>query len=90
MKPQIVRTTIALPTALLEAADHAVSVGAARSRNELFAEALRRLLAEIDRAAIDASFAGMDKDPEYLVESAALERELDHSSWEAFKKAEHS
>jgi len=40
-----IRTTVALPAELLEAADQAVREGKARSRNELLATALRRELA---------------------------------------------
>jgi Arc/MetJ-type ribon-helix-helix transcriptional regulator len=88
MSAPTVRTTIALPEDLLKAADQAVAEGAARSRNELLAMAVRQLLAERRRAAIDADFAGMDGDREYLAESAALEAGLDRSSWETLREAE--
>jgi metal-responsive CopG/Arc/MetJ family transcriptional regulator len=88
MSRSLVRTTVALPEDLLKAADRAVEEGAARSRNELLALALRRLLAAHRRAAIDAGFAGMGEDPDYRAESAALEAGLDRSSWEAFHQAE--
>jgi predicted RNase H-like HicB family nuclease len=39
-------------------------------------------------ASIDAGFAGMDGDREYLAESAALEAGLDRSSWETLRAAE--
>ncbi len=84
----LVRTTVALPADLLNAADQAVEEGAARSRNELLALALRNLLAAHRRAAIDAGFAGMSGDPDYRAESATLEAGLDRSSWETFHHAE--
>jgi hypothetical protein len=65
-----------------------VAEGAARSRNDLLAMALQHLLAERQRAAIDAEFADMGSDPDYLAESAALEAGFDRSSWEAFHHAE--
>ena len=78
-----VRTTITLPAELLAAVDQVIAEGAARSRNDLLAAALRDLLAARRRAAIDADFVGMGSDEDYLAESALLERGLDASSWEA-------
>ena len=83
-----IRTTVALPADLLRAADQAVAEGAADSRNDLLALALRRLLAERQRAAIDAGFVGMADDVEYAAESALLEEGFDRSNWEAFRQAE--
>lgn len=88
MKAESARTTITLPKDLLEAVDRAVSAGLARSRNDLVAEVLRRLLAEEQRVAIDATFSGMDDDTMYLDESSALERGFDQSSWEVLRRAE--
>ena len=88
MSGKLVRTTVALPADLLKAADQAVEQGAARSRNELLAQALRHLLAAYSRAAIDAGFAGMGEDLDYRVESATLEAGFDRSSWETFHQAE--
>ena len=84
MSTSTVRTTIALPEDLLKAADQAIAEGVARSRNDLLALALRHLLAERQRAAIDAAFAGMGADPDYVAETATLEAGLDRSSWEVF------
>lgn len=47
-------TTVSLPRDLLDAVDRAVGTGVARSRNDLFATALRHYFAEQRRAAVDA------------------------------------
>jgi len=85
---EVRRTTIALPRGLLEAADRAVDAGVAESRNDLLAEALRRFLAELRRAAIDAAFDGMAGDTDYLAEAELLEEGLDQASWETLQAAE--
>ena len=90
MRPETVRTTVALPASLLRAADRAVAEGAARSRNDLVAMAIQQLLAARARATIDEGFAGMGRDREYLAESSLLEAGLDRSSWEVFQQAESS
>ncbi len=88
MNSDVSRTTVALPKALLDAADRAIEAGVAKSRNDLLAEALRRFLAEQRRTAIDAAFVGMATDTEYLAEAELLEKGLDRSSWEALQAAE--
>ncbi|HWE60461.1 MAG TPA: ribbon-helix-helix domain-containing protein [Chloroflexota bacterium] len=88
MRTPTVRTTVALPKDLLKAADHAVAEGIARSRNDLLAMALRQLLAAHQRTIIDAGFAGMGSDLDYLAESATLDAGLDRSSWQTFRQAD--
>jgi len=72
MATHTVRTTLVLPADLLAAVDQAVQTGKARSRNELVAMALRRELAAQQRAAIDAAFAAMAKDPAYQAEAQEM------------------
>lgn len=88
MTSPTVRSTVALPRELWEAVDQAVAEGAAKSRNELLALAIRRLLAERQRAAIDAGFTGMGEDAAYNAEVAILEAGFDRSSWEMLLRAE--
>ena len=88
MTSPVIRTTVALPSDLLEAADQAVREGRARSRNELLAAALRRELAEQKRAEIDAAFADMADDAEYQTESDSIAREFARADWEAWQLAE--
>jgi metal-responsive CopG/Arc/MetJ family transcriptional regulator len=88
MAAHTVRTTITLPANLMEAADEAVRNGKARSRNELLVTALRRELEAQERAAIDAAFAHMADDVEYLAEAQAIAEEFAEADWEAFRLAE--
>ncbi len=88
MPARTTRTTVTLPTDLLTAADRAVRAGEARSRNELVANALRRELASIERAAIDAAFAGMADDQAYLGEAQAISDEFAPTDWEAYRLGE--
>jgi metal-responsive CopG/Arc/MetJ family transcriptional regulator len=88
MKWQTVRTTLTLPSELLEATDLAVSQGKAKSRNEFVAQALRHELAAIHRAEIDAALAEMAQNPEYQTEVLKMEAEFATGSWEALQFAE--
>ena len=88
MPTQTTRTTVTLPTDLLTAADRAVRAGEARSRNELVANALRRELASIERAAIDAAFAGMADDSAYLDEARVISDEFASADWETYQVGE--
>lgn len=88
MSARTIRTTIALPADLMTAADEAVRAGHARSRTELIAKALERELAAQRRAAIDAAFAEMANDAEYLAEARAMAEEFVSLEWEAFRRAE--
>ena len=90
MPDQTVRTTVALPAVLLQAADQAVREGKAKSRNDLLAAALRRELAAIKRAAIDAAFAEMGHDEAYQKLARQLTEEFAISDWEAFQLGEQS
>jgi metal-responsive CopG/Arc/MetJ family transcriptional regulator len=84
----IVRTTLALPIELLEAADRAVRKGKAKSRNEFVTQALRRELVAQKRAEIDAAFASMADDIEYQTEAAMISNEFVKADWEAFEIGE--
>ncbi len=88
MTSRTVRTTVALPTDLLEAADRVVRAGRARSRNDLLVTALRRELAAQERAAIDAAFADMARDADYQAEATAIAAEFAAADWEALHRAE--
>ena len=83
-----VRTTLALPSDLLEAIDRAVQEGTAHSRNDFVAQSLRRELAARERTAIDAAFAAMADDLEYLTEAQSIATEFAAADWEALQRAE--
>jgi metal-responsive CopG/Arc/MetJ family transcriptional regulator len=82
------RTTLALPDAVLERVDRAVREGKAPSRNEFVADALRRALDALERAAIDAAFAEMADDPEAREEARRITEEFARADREALEAAE--
>jgi metal-responsive CopG/Arc/MetJ family transcriptional regulator len=88
MPKQAVRITIVLPEELLQAIDQAVQKGKASSRNQLIAIALRRELATLEQAEIDADFAGMAQDRNYREEAQRIVKEFAGSDWEAFGQGE--
>lgn len=90
MARRTVRTTLALPTDLLEAVDQAVWAGKARSRNALVTMALRREMAAQQRAAIDAAFVAMADDPVYYAEPHELTTAFAAADWEALRLAEEA
>lgn len=88
MNNQTVRTTLTLPSELLEATDKVVQQGKAKSRNEFVAQALRRELAALKRAEVDAALAEMANDPEYQAEVLKMEAEFASAQWEALQLSE--
>ena len=84
------RTTVALPTDLLEAADEAIARGAARSRNDLIARALLHELEAFQRRLIDEAFSGMADDPVYRDEALKIAEEFAASDWEALGASEET
>ena len=83
-----VRTTVAVPAALLELVDQAVEAGQASSRNEFMTAALRRELAARERAAVDAAFAEMATDEAYDQDVRQLMAEFDAANREALSAIE--
>ncbi|MBM3941748.1 MAG: ribbon-helix-helix protein, CopG family [SAR202 cluster bacterium] len=88
MQETTTRTTLTLPSQLLEAVDQVVREGKAKSRNQFVTTALRRELAALKRAAIDADFARMKDDQEYQEEALRICKEFATSDWEAFQLGE--
>ncbi|WP_227498600.1 ribbon-helix-helix domain-containing protein [Synechococcus sp. PCC 7336] len=84
------RTTLSLPSELIEATDRAIRAGKARSRNELVARALRHELAILKQEQIDAEFAAMAEDLDYREECLEMCEEFAVADWEAFKLNERS
>jgi Arc/MetJ-type ribon-helix-helix transcriptional regulator len=84
----VTRTTLTLPADLLARVDQAVRQGRARSRNSFVAAALERDLAAQEQADLDAEFAAMGQDEEYLAESARLDAEFAGASADALRLAE--
>ena len=80
-----IRTTLALPADLLRAVDRLIDQGRARSRNDVIARALRRELAMLERAVVDAEFRQMETDVDYQRETRQILGEFARSDWEAWK-----
>lgn len=87
MPHSAMRTTLTLPAELLERVDRAVNEGRARSRGAFVVQAVERDLARQERAAIDAAFASMAEDEEYLEESRRIASEFANADAEAFRLA---
>ena len=85
MKADKIRTTITLPAELLEKADRVIKKGNVNSRNELFATALSKEIAAIERAEIDLALSEMAQDTEYQEEVMRMEAEFASASWEAWQ-----
>ena len=85
MKSDKVRTTITLPAELLAKADRIIKEGKIDSRNKLFATALKKEIAAIERTEIDIALAEMTQGPEYQKEVMQMEAEFASASWEAWQ-----
>jgi len=88
MVAAVTRMTLTLPADLLARVDQAVRQGRARSRNSFVAAALERDLAAREQADLDAEFAYMAQDDEYLAESTQLDAEFAGASVDALRLAE--
>ena len=88
MKKQVIRTTLSLPSELIEATDSIVNRGKAKSRAEFITQALRNELDALKRAEIDAALSEMAQNPEYQAEVLKMEAEFASASWEALKLEE--
>lgn len=88
MKEPTIRTTLSLPSELIEATDSVVNQGKAKSRAEFITQAIRHELAALKRAEIDAELAEMAQNPEYQAEVLKMEAEFAPASWEALQLEE--
>jgi hypothetical protein len=68
--------------------DEAVHAGKALSRSHLVVAALRRELAALEDAEIDAAFGGMAEDREYQADMSRIMAEFVQADWEAWRHAE--
>jgi metal-responsive CopG/Arc/MetJ family transcriptional regulator len=82
------RTTIAVPDELLRRVDEVVQCGAAATRNEFFAAAIRRELDRIRREALDREFEVMADDPVYRAQAREIADEYATAGWQALRVAE--
>lgn len=82
-RQKTVRTTIALPPELLDGIDREVAQARAESRNGFLWEAVERELKRRSDEAIDAAYAAVLGDPEYIRESKQIAKEFEAADHEA-------
>jgi metal-responsive CopG/Arc/MetJ family transcriptional regulator len=83
---KLVRTTLSIPSEILDSIDEIASNGGVKSRNEFVTQALRRELEWQKRQEIDAALAEMAQDPEYHTTVKQMEVEFAGASWDALPK----
>ena len=83
-----VRTTVRLPRPLYDKALKMVDYSAAENINDFFVTAICNYVKMLRRKQLDAAFAGMADDADYLKESKLVEEEFSPSDWEAFEISE--
>lgn len=79
----LVRTTISLPGDLIESVDSEVREGNAASRNDFIREAVAKELWRREQAVIDALYAEVLSDPEYIAEAEQIMKEFESADREA-------
>src|SRR5207245_10830248 len=82
------RTTVRLPRPLYDEARKFVDCSPAENINDFFVTAICNYVKMLRRKQIDAAFAGMAEDADYLKESKLIEEEFSPSDWEAFEISE--
>ena len=73
------RTTITIPDDLAARADALIGSNGITTRNQLIVEALQHWIDLKQEESIDAEFASMAEDADYIVETLAIESEFDKS-----------
>ncbi|MFN8490765.1 MAG: hypothetical protein U0350_24450 [Caldilineaceae bacterium] len=87
---ETIRTTVAIPTRLMQRSQHLLDKGIIPSRNALVVAALERFLTELERDEIDRQFAALADDAEYQTLNAQMAESFAVSDWEALGLAETS
>lgn len=78
-------TTVRMPRQVYERAKTAIRRSQASSFNEFVVQAIEEKVRRLSEAEIDAAFAQMADDPDYLRDSIVLAREFEKSDWEALE-----
>lgn len=84
------RTTISLPDNLVREIDLLIETGNTKSRNQLIIEALQDKVKQLKDADLDAQFALMADDADYIEETLNIESEFVDADAEALKIAENA
>lgn len=80
---ETVRTTVTVPTDLINRSQHFIDDGKLPSRNALIVAALEHFLKELERQEIDRQFEAMAEDSSYTSLNEAIAEEFSESDWEA-------
>lgn len=83
-----VRTTINLPSSLLDRSQRFVDQGVVTSRTTLIEIALERLLEELEEEEIDRQFAAITDDQAYHSLNVSIDHDFAVSDWEVLVQAE--
>jgi len=89
-KQETVRTTVTLPTSLLQRSQKLIDSGQVPNRNVLIISALERLLVDLEREEIDRQFAAMAADADYQALHTKMAESFDESDWEALLDGEQT
>jgi metal-responsive CopG/Arc/MetJ family transcriptional regulator len=76
MSTPTIRTTLSIPTDLLQATDNMVKHGKTPSRNQFIAQALKHELTALKRAEIDATLIEMTQQADYQAEVLQMNDEF--------------
>ena len=87
---ETMRTTITIPTRLMQRSQHFLDQGIAPNRNSLVIAALEHFLAELEHQEIDRQFAAMVDDVAYQALNEQMAESFVASDWEALGLAEQS
>lgn len=85
---ETVRTTVTLPTTLLQRSQEFVDSGRIPNRNALIVAAIERFVADLEREAIDRQFAALAEDADYQTLQTDMTESFADSDWEALTQAE--
>ncbi len=83
-----IRTTITVPSKLIDRAQHFVDSGTIPSRNALIIAAIEQYLLELERQEIDQQFEGMAEDTAYQALQQEINESFAESDWEALNEGE--
>jgi metal-responsive CopG/Arc/MetJ family transcriptional regulator len=81
-----IRTTVTLPSGLVDRSQHFVEQGIVPSRNALIIAAVERYLNELERVEIDHQFAPMQEDEDYQTLNDEITNAFAESDLEALKR----
>lgn len=85
---ETIRTTVTIPTSLIQRGQHFLDQGVLPNRNVLIVTALEHFLTELEQQEIDRQFAAMADDDEYQRLNEQIADSFAISDWEALELAE--